>query len=329
MTYPTTMKAIYKKLRKLGVDQEYVRRLGLPTWWDDELSCSNSAVLEGAGHISKRLNVDLTSLLEYGQEARFKRLSQELKFKFQQQGEKEIPQVARQIASRVANVVGASTNLEFSYIPNTAESIRNSILSQHSRVNLDSLLHYCWSIGIAVVYFNAYPKQERKIDGMVQWIGDRPVIVLSSGKKKSANLAFHLAHELGHLALGHLEEGILLEGDISKKSDNEEEKQSNYFAAQLLLGIYDGFLRESHFHNARQLESRIKSICLNYPAIDPCILALNYAWYSKSYGMAFKAIDSLGDVDGDKVINQLLEKKINWDDLSDDDEDYLDRVVEV
>lgn len=329
MTCPTTMKAIYKKLKKLGLDQQYVRRFGLPTWWDDELNYSKSAVLEGAGHISKCLNVDLTSLLEYGQEARFKRLSQEPKFKFQQQGEKEIPQVARQIASRVAKMVGASTALEFSHIPSTSESIRNSILSQHSRVDLDSLLHYCWSIGIAVVYFNEYPKQERKIDGMIQWIDDRPVIVLSSGKKKSANLAFHLAHELGHLALGHLEEGILLEGDISKKSDNEEEKQSNYFAAQLLLGIYDGFLRESRFRNARQLESRIKKICLNYPAVDPCILALNYAWYSKNYGMAFKVIDFFGDIDGDKVINQLLEKKINWDNLNDDDEDYLDKIVEV
>lgn len=38
---------------------------------------------------------------------------------------------------------------------------------------------------------------------MVQWQSSQPVIVLSSGKKNPAQLAFHLAHELGHLALGH------------------------------------------------------------------------------------------------------------------------------
>lgn len=329
MANATTMQALYKKLKKLGLNQKCVRELGLPTWWNDELDHSPAAVLEGAGHIAARLNLDLNSLLDSEKEASFKQLPQEPKFKFQQQHEKEIPQVARYLASNIAKIIGTSINLEFKDIPDNPVIIRNQILEKHPQVNLNSLLGYCWSRGIAVVYFNKYPKQERKIDGMIQWVDQHPVIVLSSGKTHPATLAFHLAHEVGHLALGHLKDGILLEGDLNKKSNQIEECESNYFAAQLLLGKYDGYLSRSSFRNAYELKSRIEKIINQNNSIDPCALALNYAWHSGKFPQARKAINLLNSNDnGHKAVNQELEKKINWSRLTDDQEDYLETIVE-
>lgn len=36
MTQTLTMSALYKKLAKLGLKEDYIRENGLPSWWDDE-----------------------------------------------------------------------------------------------------------------------------------------------------------------------------------------------------------------------------------------------------------------------------------------------------
>ena len=55
---------------------------------------------------------------------------------------------------------------------------------------------------------------------MIQWQAEHPVIVLSSGYTQPVCLAFDLAHELGHLALGHIQEGILIDDDIKPDCDD-------------------------------------------------------------------------------------------------------------
>lgn len=69
-----TMEDLYNKLDSLGFSKEFIRAIGLPSWWIDELdkSSSSSVVLEAAGHISKRLFLDLKSLIDINQKAKFK-----------------------------------------------------------------------------------------------------------------------------------------------------------------------------------------------------------------------------------------------------------------
>lgn len=66
------MASLYQKLSKIGLKQNYVRKNGLPSWWDDELNDKPVAVLEGAGYIAKNLNLDLSSLLNPQEEVKFK-----------------------------------------------------------------------------------------------------------------------------------------------------------------------------------------------------------------------------------------------------------------
>ena len=67
------MNDLYNKLSKLGLSRDFIRAIGLPSWWVDELdqSSSYSVMLEGACYISNRLFIDLKSLISTTEEAEF------------------------------------------------------------------------------------------------------------------------------------------------------------------------------------------------------------------------------------------------------------------
>ncbi|MFW6316135.1 MAG: ImmA/IrrE family metallo-endopeptidase [Cyanobacteriota bacterium] len=323
------MSALYKKLQRKGLQQKYIRETILPSWWSPELNDKPAAVLEGAGYIAQRLNLDLKSLLAEDEEPRFKTLPHP-KFKYHKQNQAEPPDIAYQIATKVAEAIAFATNLQFGSLPSNSHEMRSSILSKHSLVNLSSLLDYCWEKGIAVVYFNNYPKNQRKLTGMIQWQGDQPVIVLSSGRTYPACLAFHLAHELGHLVLGHVKqgEGILIDEKIKENSLDQEEIESNQFATDLLVDGFDNCFKFYNIRDNNQLRERIDEIIEKEPTIDPCAIAYNHGWHTGSYDIAQKAVNNIdGSKNGDKIINQFLEQQIEWDDLSENQADYLDQIL--
>ena len=328
MTQTLSMSVLYKKLSAIGFSKRFVREKGLPSWWNEELDNKPVAVLEGAGHIAQRLHLDLKSLLAENQKPQFKPLLH-TKFKYHQQDKADVPDVAPQLASRVAEVVANTIKLEFQPIPSDPHQVRSEIVAKHPQVTLYSLLDYCWEHGIAVVYFKNYPNNTRKIRGMIQWQADHPVIVLSSGKTQSVCLAFDLAHELGHLALGHIQEGILIDDDIKQDSNDQEEKDSNQFAVKLLVNSFDNSVGKKKFKNAKDLKNKITQLLQSDSTIDPSALALNYCWYNKDYfALSMGCVNLIDSAkEGHKTINQFLEQHLNWEELSDDNADYLDQIL--
>jgi hypothetical protein len=75
------------------------------------------------------------------------------------------------------------------------------------------------------------------MDGLA-WVEDgRRAIVLSKKIRYSAWLLYILAHEVGHLAVGHVGRGgALLDEDVDRGSTDEEERSANAFALELLTG---------------------------------------------------------------------------------------------
>lgn len=321
------MSTLYKKLSKLGLSATYVRQVGLPSWWSDELNDQPAAVLEGAGHISKRLHLNLESLLKDDQEVQFKPLPT-TKFKFHNQHQSDTPDVSARLASRVAEVVAYAVQATFVPIPEDVNQIRTQILQNHPQINLESILDYCWRHGIPVVYFNKYPPNNRKITGMIQWQGNSPVIVLSSKRTYRAWLAFHLAHELAHLALGHVKEGILIDDEIEQDSKDQEEIDANKFAVQLLVKNLDDCFNGENITSGDHLKNKIKK-CLNSEStVDPCALAFNFGWHHKEFKFAFSAAKKIGcPQNGDKVINHFLENHLNWNNVNDDNMDHLEHIL--
>lgn len=73
MSAKLTMTELYNKLEKLGFSKEFIRAIGLPSWWVDELDLSTNldTIYEAASYISRRLFINLKSLIDVTQEAKF------------------------------------------------------------------------------------------------------------------------------------------------------------------------------------------------------------------------------------------------------------------
>lgn len=332
MTQALTMSAILSKVAQLGFPKKYIKEMGLPSWWADELNKNPASVLEGAGHIAQRLNLDLKSLLAENESPQFKPLPH-TKFKYHLQGKKNIPEMAHQLASWLAEVVAKVTATEYRPIPDNAPQIRAEILAQYPQVTLESLLAYCWEHGIAVAYFNHYPDKSRKITGMIQWQDSKPVIILSGKSTIPARLAFNLSHELGHLALGHIQlgQGILVDDTIDPASEDQEEIASTEIAVKLLVNQLDNYFGTRKFKNARNFQSNIQKILEHDSTIDPCAIAFNYCWHNTDHwGLSIELAKYLGCAKGgDQMINSILCKQIEWSNLTDDQADYLEQILGV
>ena len=61
-----TMSDLYNKLNKLGFSKKFIRAIGLPSWWNDELDQSTDmgVMYEAAMYVSRRLRIDLSSLIK-------------------------------------------------------------------------------------------------------------------------------------------------------------------------------------------------------------------------------------------------------------------------
>lgn len=328
MTQTISMPDLYSKLSRLGLPQQYIRDNALPSWWDEELETKPVNVLEGAGYIAKRLGLDLESLLTENEQPRFKTQPQ-TKFK-QRLSQNNHPEIAQGLAHRLAEMVAYGIKTEFTPLPLDPNQIRNQILTSSPTINLTTLLDYCWQQGIAVVHFHHFPERTKKMDGMIQSHLNRPVIVISANHKYSAQLAFILAHELGHLALGHLTEGMLIDERIVFDSQDEEEHLANQFAVNLLLGDGDNCLEDKRFNNRHHLIKHAKIKAEENPAISPDSIVLNYAWHNNSWGMANKALEKLDpSANGQEIINNYLVERLDWDKFDEDSYEYLDNVLGV
>ncbi|MBE8969268.1 ImmA/IrrE family metallo-endopeptidase [Nostocales cyanobacterium LEGE 12452] len=328
MTQTLTMSSLFDKLSQLGLNQDYVRNNGLPSWWNDELNNKSYSVLEGAGYIADNLNLDLKSLLVAEEEIKFNP-PPPTKFKQHNSQNKEHPYVARALVSRVAELISYGTDVNFIPLAADVKEIRTEILASHTKANLISLLEYCWGKGIAVGYFHHYPKNSKKFAGLIQWQFSNPVIILSSKHKYSAAFAFDLAHELGHLVLGHLKEGILIDEKIELDCD-EEEEQANKFATQLLLNDCDNCLGDKQFYSHTHLIKHADIKAKENPTVEIDSIILNNAWHNNNWGFANNALSKLdSSVNGQKIINEYLADRLNWDKFSDESYEYLEKVLGV
>lgn len=71
-------------------------------------------------------------------------------------------------------------------------------------------------------------------DGYSRLIDGKPVIYYND-KKPEHRVRFTVAHEIGHILLGHLSEGETLHRNTEQDTPNPKEQQANIFARDLLM----------------------------------------------------------------------------------------------
>jgi Zn-dependent peptidase ImmA (M78 family) len=206
-------------------------------------------------------------------------------------------------ASRIA--IGALEK-DFTQPNESASAIRDHILATGAKwVGLAELIDLCWAYGIPVLHLASPLLAKKKMDGIAMSINGRPSIVLSN-VRKSGFLLFHLAHEIGHIALGHLgANSAIVDDDFeeqAKNSKSADEVAADRFALELLTGNPDFTLRLQTKMKAEPL-ARLAASSAVEMKIAPSQLVMSCAHGdSKYYALYVGAANILGSGISDQSI---------------------------
>jgi len=267
-----------------------------PRWWSHEAEGSPSARAELRFSVARRLGIDPRSLFEEQEaprflwkgEARFKHLSGE--------GDLEragITSFGRAIASIL---LGATTDPSVDISGRPARDLREEILaSGRPYVDLKDLLSLCWGIGIPVVYLRVFPWPRKRMSAMTVRLANRWAILLAKDSEYPAQIAFYIAHELGHIGHSHIrnDEVIVdLEEENAPEEDDEEEGEADAFALELLTGYPEPIVLPD-VESAPASGRGLAQVALAHAAelhIEPGTLALSFGHSTKDWATAVASL---------------------------------------
>jgi transcriptional regulator with XRE-family HTH domain len=125
-------------------------------------------------------------------------------------------------------------------LPDGPDPIREQIGAE---ITLEALAEWAWDAGIMVL-----PMGGPDFSAAAWHVGERPAVVLKAKQEYSAHWLFELAHELGHVLLGHAagETGVV---DVDQPQPlvaaiDEQEQEANEFALRLLIPERERLLEE-------------------------------------------------------------------------------------
>jgi hypothetical protein len=202
-------------------------------------------------------------------------------------------QVATEISILAANTIDSVFNKPYTALPQKPKDILQILKKKSNVIELDTILDYLWESGIPVLYISQFPKKTKKMTAVSIMIKERPVIILSKSHKYPSWYLFELAHEIGHIALGHLKkEGIILDENLDRSSNDKMEKEADAYA----LSILEGNDLKSYFPKKLSPSGlyRLAIGLSNTLKINPGFIILSYAEYINDYAFGNAALRFLG-----------------------------------
>jgi hypothetical protein len=232
-----TMPTLYRRLKQIGYDQAFVRRVVLPDWWDDSLAEDPTSRLQAELRVAQRLSLPLADVTNPNKAFQIPDVAT-IRLKRAKAGTDRADIAPGLIAARnaVALVLPHLQGVPPLPANLTVAALRKWILARNATVDLGGLLEACWGHGIAVFHFSPLPTAAKKFAGMAYYEGNRPVIVLASGYDSPPRQAFYLAHEIGHILRGHVQPGgeMLADSDLDSKTEDRQEREADGDAMELL-----------------------------------------------------------------------------------------------
>jgi hypothetical protein len=322
----SSMRDLYDRLKERGFDPSYLRSFVLPEWWTDDMADTEANRALAEAFIAKQLGFSVQELRKPTRSLTLPSLTQ-LRFKRYKGQVDDKVRASALVAQRAAQAAlrAMSDRLPPFQGSRTAVAIREEILRRSQYVGLDSLLSYCWESGIPVIRLTHVPASGKRFDGMATFVGDRPLIVLASGRDAPPWLAFHLAHELGHIVMGHVRPGG--SGVIDWKLETEtgrgaDERSSDRFACEVLTGSPAPKIRD-----LRATAPRLAVIAASSgpkEGIDPGVLALIYGRSNNRWAVAQSALKHLErDAGGQAAVSKHLDRYLADATVSEADERLL------
>jgi Zn-dependent peptidase ImmA (M78 family) len=322
------MQRLYNKLKGAGYSRSFARSM-LPEWWDDAIADDPAGYQQAALLLARLFSVKPETLWREEVPAE---LAIPLTRKFKQRANTTTKDfdVACALARSAARLVlhAYRYDLTTGFLPDAA-TLRSSLLSGKDWITFADLLNHCLCSGIPVIFLAHFPSNAKKMAGVTFELEGRPIIVLTH-RKPHGHLLFDLAHELGHITLGHTKGGaMVVDQTIDSEADDEDEKAANRFALELITGNPECKIVPTGKHLfANQLANSALRLAQTHK-IDPLHIALNYAHNSARWGVATEAVkliakDATSDQD---ILTQALLAAIDNDAIKEDDLFALKRLM--
>ena len=324
-------------LRRIGLNKRQVGAL-LPDWWEEATASTTAGAWEFVLMISRRLGLDAVELAQ-GEVRALGEVS-EPRFKHTARVTAQDLQAATRIAGALAKAVVAAMPAQPPTPRLTAQEVRARILAKpDARVDFDSLLAFAWESGIPVIPLPNLPAGVKKMDAVAMKVESRPAIVIARKNDSKAWLSFILAHELGHILLGHVpDNGSIVEGSIKDTSDfeaesqlDQQEREANTFAHNVLGGRELEQAVSSWGTRATMMELVDKAL-EGGPRLKtaPGHLILRYAFTSRRWADANLALRFLADdLDAQATLVDRMAQQIDTGAIAGDLQEFVEHITGV
>jgi len=319
-----------RRLKGIGLSDPAIEA-AWPTWWSTAAEASPSAIADLRFSLARKLGLDPRSLLDdseapkfvWRDEARFKHLSTE--------DEEELAAISSFGTALAGALIAATPRAEIPAIPGAIE-LRRMLLRTREFVKLSDLLSVAWSLGIPVVHLRVFPCDRKRMAAMAVRMGDREAILLGKDSDYPAQIAFYLAHEIGHIALGHLKGGQVLvdmDSELETPLNDLEEAEADRFALELLTGQPAPIvLPKAMRYTARQLgrDALQRAATLH---IEPGTLSLCFGYSTGDWATALAAMRTIYPSAKPvwSEVNLVAKGQLEFDEVSGDLAAYVTAVL--
>jgi hypothetical protein len=322
-------KALRVELSRAGIANAAVDA-AWPQWWSSEAESSLSATAELTFTVARRLGLSPQDLLDG--EARFV-WRDETKFKRLTAAASAEEQALSSFGCAVARTAVAGTAAGESAATYSAGDIRDAILQGTAPfVHAEALLAFAWGVGIPVLQLRIFPLAQKRMHAMTAAVGGRAAVLLARDSSYLAPMTFTLAHEIGHVMLGHLAGATavvdLEDPLVSPEPDDDEEAAADRFALELLTGQPEPVvLTNVARFSATQLANAVAEHGPRL-GIEPGVLAMCAGHSTKKWEKVYGSLKIItpGQQDVSGWLNSIADRQLDWSAMPDDSQDYL-RVV--
>lgn len=319
------IKDLYDRLKSIGFDRKFVRNHVLPDWWEDSLAAvpANRALAETC--VARFFRFRIADVRSPSGRLSLPAASN---FRLKRQGRTRPGEFrgAVLVAQRIAQlVVGSLEDMPPFRAGLSAGQVRTGILGECPTVDLAGLVEFCWKQGIVVLHLDPHEVPRKHFQGLAMFVAQTPVVVLAYGQDSPPRLAFHLAHELGHVLRGDVKphDKPLVDSNLDLAVSDQHEKAADRFAIEALTGEPEFSFRPTCGMTAGALAQAAAKFGRKR-AIDPGTVALVYGFTARRFPVAQSALNALGrDHGAHKTIADALLRRLDLDALPETTARYL------
>lgn len=330
-TFPNTAEEFKRRLILSTGLTESAIDAAWPEWWSEAANASASSQADLKFTLARKLGLDPRSLLAdetpkfvWEDDAKFKNFRGDM-------------QDARPAISSFGTALGRMLikGSPSHALPHNLDplELRQSILASRPFVDITGLIGFMWGVGIPVIHLRVHPLAAKHMCAMSVRVGDRYAVLLARDSNYPASTAFYLAHEIAHIALGHLADGgaVVDMDDPTERIEetDPEEIAADRYALQLLTGYTKLDVENTgKGRSARQLAAEVmRAAPLN--AIEPGTLALGYGYTTKDWAVVQKAMQFIYDKPMPvwEGVNRIAATQIRWEEMSDETASYVRAVM--